>query len=342
MDGSISLDAKVNMGERRTAVLSIHDRHGVPVHELELVQDGIELVPAQFVYKLFHQDQTFEIQVQSNSAFSISKEDEDVSWYSFTPEFIQGDGTLQTHTITVHLDANTSPATRPAVLVLSTPDDDPEVVPVVRKVTIKQAFEPKTVRTVFTAAEVGNWNRSGTATGSDNGVTITAGSNISKSDMPPGIYSFHNAPVASGAVVSTVLFNYRHLFQDGATVNYEVQYGFNTSNVGQGKTFSFVTPWAMAAPSLAKPVAYDQPHVRTFRLERLPENPDYMRFEWLLDDVSLVWYGADGKARTYNGVPQNGAFVLPYNSNGTLQLTSTGGATTFSWYEYTPNIDWGD
>ncbi len=343
LDGSVTVHAEVNRGESHTATVTFYDRHGVKAHDVLIAQNGLELIPEQLVYKRLHQDQSFDIPVQANSAWKIEKEDPNDSWISFSPETFTNDGSLQTYTVTVHLDENVSLATRPAALIFSTPDDDPDVIPVVRRVVIKQANEPKLVRKVFNSAELGNWTVSGGVSASESGAAISSGASISKTDAPAGIYSFHTAPVASTAVISKVVFNYRHLFADGGSVNHEIQYGFNDTSTGAGKTQVFITPWAMSGASFAKNVAYDQPHVRTLKLQPMETNPNYMRLEWQLDGTEICVYYADGVARTYPpNIPQSGAFVLPGDASGKLSLHSTGGVTTYSWYEFTPNIDWGD
>ncbi|MGL5261552.1 MAG: BACON domain-containing protein, partial [Bacteroides sp.] len=87
-DGTLTVQAILNKGEKRTGEVTIYDRYETPYLIATYTQDGVMLNPAAPEngkwYALYSEAQSIVIPVESNGDWIVSKEnEEDDDWFSF-------------------------------------------------------------------------------------------------------------------------------------------------------------------------------------------------------------------------------------------------------------------
>lgn len=311
LNGEVTVSAEENKGERRYGTVTVYDRHDKAFATVAITQDGVLLDPAEVLVKTDYAAKEYRIAVTSNAEWTVTKDDEDIEWYSFpTTEF---NGAQE---LVIKLDENVSSAVRTATFTLSTKVVEEGITPVTKQITLKQANNPTPVRTEFDDVEQGKWSiYSGTSSFADGDVTCTAG-RVSRGGFAPGYYTFRIKSWSTGAY-SQLFFTY------GST---EIRWH---TDAATGKTAISTTPWLNTAGSN---VAFDpsQPHDLSLNLTDVN---GYLKIEWIFDGQTIYSYVADGSAS---------GPVITSSSESTVILGSSKGTVVYDWWEYTAPIDWGD
>lgn len=303
-DGSLTVIAVANPSEIRYGTITLYDRHNVAQQTIQITQDGIQIDPDNSSFRESYEAHDIEINVVSNGKWTVAKDDNMQEWYSFSSTSFSGNGKL-----TVHLDENKGTAVRKATFTLSS-ELIPGVEPVVRTITIKQAYNG-TERHVFNDAEGTNWKvNNGTCTFSDGGFYSKVG-RIIRSGMQPGYYSFHIKEMAPDAQ-AVIFFTYG---------NIELRWHLNMAT---GKTNYSTLPWTELAQK-----SFDKSQGSyTLGLSLTKAEDGNMNVAWYLDDQLCATYP--------------GTFGIEYGTNSTVLIGTNQSSATFDWWEYTPNYEWGD
>ncbi len=314
-DGEITVESGNNFGERRTGIVSLYDRHGVERQRVEVVQDGFVLDISSESIRAYHEAQTITIPIESNGDWFVVKEQETVSWYEFETTNFSGNSELK-----IILGANEGSSTRKAKIIVSSMVVE-GIEPVVKEITIRQAYLPTTTRNEFTPeffstfrlqnGSMANMTASGTV------ATFKGGFNrIAKDNVPLGRYTFSVKATSSGGQPN-ILF-------------YEAAQHIQLTLLGSGVA-TFTGTNGISIPQQN----FDKEATHTIGLE-YSENLEngLCNIEWFLNGVSAGKYIAN---------PDSG-FRRPWGEPvGMLIFGNTGsGDAEYHWMEYTPAINWGE
>lgn len=144
-NGVVKFSTVTNKGERRPGQITLYDRYDRPTVLVSITQNGVVLTP---IYpedpdpneetvswiRLYHEAQTLEIPVESNSVWKVEKGDPNFEdWFELEQTDFQNDGTIR-----VVMSENTSTAVRTGTLVVSSVSSEAGVEPVVRNIKFKQ------------------------------------------------------------------------------------------------------------------------------------------------------------------------------------------------------------
>ncbi|MFV0325674.1 MAG: BACON domain-containing protein [Bacteroides xylanisolvens] len=303
-DGIITVSALPNRGEKRYGEVTLYDRHNVIQQTVIVTQDGIQIDPETILFHESYEEHTVAINVISNGAWTVAKDDDSQEWYSFSNTSFNGNGKLL-----VSLNENAGTSVRKATFQLSS-EVLPGVEPVMRTITVKQAFNG-TEHYEFNVEEGKKWEiNNGTCSFSDNGFYSKVG-RIIRSGMQPGYYSFHIKSMAPDA--QTVIF-----FTYGAS---EIRWHLSMAT---GRTNYSTSPYA----ELPQKTFEKTKGSYTLGLELTKAENGNMNISWYLDDVLCATYP--------------GAFGVEYGSNSMIYVGTNISEATYDWWEYTPNYEWGD
>lgn len=304
-DGTVTVTALSNQGEKRYGAVTLYDRHNVAQQTVRITQDGIQIDPDVTSFRESYEEHSIEINVISNGTWTVSKDDDLQEWYSFSETSFNGNGKL-----VVNLKENTGTAIRKATFTLSS-ETLPGETPIVRTITLKQAYN-NTERHEFNAEEGNYWNVSnGTCSFSEAGFYSKVG-RVTRSGMQPGYYSFHIKEMAADA--QTVIF---FTYSNGNEIRWHL-------NMATGKTNYSTLPYSNLVQK-----SFDRSKGSyTLGLLLAKAEDGKMNITWYLDGEICATYP--------------GTFGVEYGSNSLVYLGTNISEATYDWWEYTAPMEWGD
>lgn len=305
-DGSVTVAAVSNPGEKRYGTITLFDRHQVAQQAVLVTQDGIQIDPDNSSFREDYAAHEIAINVIANVGWTVTKDDESQEWYSFSATSFDGDGTL-----IVSLDENEGSSIRKATFSI-TSETVPGVEPVVRTITIKQAYYG-TVRYYFDEEEGAKWaTNNGTCSFSDAGFYSSVG-RVTRAGMEPGYYSFHIKEMSSDAR-TVIFFTYNSSSQ-------EIRWHLDMPT---GQTLYSTLPYMNVANK-----AFDKTKGSYTLGLSLTEASD--------GNMDIAWY-LDGELCATSPT----SIGVVYGTNSFVYVGTAAGSATYDWWEYTPNLDWGD
>ena len=340
LDGAIEVASVDNLGERRIGVVTIYDRHDVPVFYAQCTQNGVILTPADpadpagvSFYRCYHESRTLEIAVEANEAYTAEKSNPDEeTWFTFRSEGgdFTPDGELHYGNLTVELAENDTPALREGKIVLRTIAQE-GVEPLVKTVTIKQA--PNAVANPTVVAE---------------NITGNNGNNPGGSGSKAGRYDFHLAgDAAKGNVRIYWVFP---SYLNNSNAQSELRYWLQ-NNAGTQGVFLSSTNWD------ANLKQNDNPYTSyvdgtTFTLDKTKDNVLSMQIREEQRDLGdkgsswckIYWYFNGKLIVTLNTADRAAAadgFRMPFSALSSGKFAFYDGFK-LNKIEYFPVIDWGE
>lgn len=315
LDGEVTLMCTGNKGEKRYGKITIYDRHGGIAAEVACTQDGAQLDPETMALRADHTQQQIVLPVVANTEWTVTKDDDDMSWYSFEQTEFNG-----TQNLVIILDENTRTTVRKATFTLSTKQVE-GTIPAIRNIVLKQANNPVVEHHRFD--DPANWPvKNGTISFANGEITCTAG-RVTRDGFAPGYYSFHIKSMTADAH-SALFFTYTpYAPYDALEIRWHL-------NMAAGKTNYSTSPWT---PVIDRNKSFDKSlgsYTLGLNLER-SEKPGLMKIKWYLDGVLMDSYDNTQDDR-----------VFPYGSNALVYLGSSAGTVVYDWWEYTAPIEWGD
>ncbi len=346
---TVKLSFEANKGEERVGKITLYDRNHSEDTKVEIVctQFGITLIPtipAIGYYKVVnYQESELEIPVESNGEWGVYKENEGDDWYSFQgSSSFNGNGTIK-----VKLQQNDLTKVRVVNLVLKTKEAEGAEV-VTKYVKIKQANLPQPERTVMNGGGISLWDGAETVSPGTT-QTLFDGTVISKSGFKPGTFKLH---ISEMKAANSHPYLYLEYISATEGTQHEIRIALND---GANPYWTFVTPWGYTAPSVSSWFAgkygaldFKKDHTLELRLSQYEEAgvaKDAIKIEYIFDNNLAHWFVTDGVLRTGTPSGQNGgnpAYVQPYKSTMRVKLGCVTSPAYFDWFEYTPNVDWGD
>lgn len=317
-DGTINLTvSEENLGEQRECFVAILDRHGKknPDVGIQVVQEGVLLVPDITYSRVKEKGETLTVQVESNAAWTVEKGDLKDDWYDLPVEEFNGN---QSFDIVVR--QNTGSSFRNAEIVLQTKAVE-GMMPVVKKIKIRQAYKPKATKFTFAANDW--WIDAGKVDYSDGKATLSSGAEMTmtRSDVGSvlGTYSFYLSDISNNATTLTC-----YVFKPWTVVMWGLWSGGNT-----GWTKMKFESGAPGLVSGDKEITPACPRLISMSLTTVGET---VALEWAVDDETIGTYV----------VRKENFDNIDLSAIGWLKLRCNGGTCTFDYFEYAPPLDWDD
>ena len=311
LDGSVTVSATRNLGEQRTGVVTLYDRHGAAAREVEVVQNGvilnIEAPENGQWFRIWEEAQTLSIAVESNTGWTVEKANpEDDTWYSFAKTEYDGDDDLQ-----IIVEENIGTRVRTGEIILRTAAAE-GAVPLEKRVRFKQANKPVVTTTVVNK-------------------TLSGGTWYGPNELMPARYNIY---------LDSYSGNIKCFFIWNTTPYTELRFHIN-----DGKTQLSTTPWCSNVFNEASycrvPVDGTKPNVLSFNIDRYTDDKgdEWVYVEWILNDTVIAHAIADGKNDSSG---TDDTFKVPYSAiavGGSIQMSGT---LTVSKWERVDHLVWGD
>lgn len=311
LDGSVTVSATRNLGEQRTGVVTLYDRHGAAAREVAVVQNGvilnIEAPENGQWFRIWEEAQTLSIAVESNTGWTVEKANpEDDTWYSFAKTEYDGNENLQ-----IIVEANVGTRVRTGEIILRTAAAE-GAVPLEKRVRFKQANKP-----VVTTTEVNK--------------TLSGGTWYGPNELMPARYNIY---------LDSYSGNIKCFFIWNTTPYTELRFHIN-----DGKTQLSTTPWCSNVFNEASycrvPVDGTKQNVLSFNIDRYTDDKgdEWVYAEWILNDTVIAHAIADGKN---DDSGTDDTFKVPYSAisvGGSIQMSGT---LTVSKWERVDHLVWGD
>ncbi len=326
LDGTVTLNATENTGEKRYAAVSVYDRNGEERATVKFTQDGVQLDPDTFEVRVGYDQLSSEIHVVSNAKWTAEKGGE-TDWFSIVnPDGHDGDGTLSLS----FQDNSAGTSLRTGSIVLRTIAVNPGDAVAEKEIIIKQAYPIQAERHLMDNDEMGAWKSdwaNAPAYTKDVGTLFTAKARLNQGSMPFGTYTFRWSGITGGARV-------RHWFcySDGIEfkvdirpVDGKISFDFNAASSG-----------ASGKPSLDGYTAVDfsAPVEITYKYD--PSGSEYCHVTYLYNGVEMTSF--DTSADILHTCTW-GSKINMYIGCDQVDGQDPGSAI-LEWYEYTPAMNW--
>lgn len=314
-EGEIVLSTAENLGEIRRGTVIVYDRHEKEASTITVEQEGIVLQPAEAEIRAAHNVGTYELDVDCNTRWTITKDDQEVTWYSFEKNAYEGKQTLK-----IHLDDNMSPnLSRKTSFTLRTVGENP----IEKKIVLKQCFNNSPVRYYFNEEELSKWE----VVSGDGGRPQPDGSMIfeltrlRRSGMKAGIYTIH-----AGGMTSTG--QYSGMFR-WYTVIGETEIRTFLTDWGVFDSFTYSSEYMSFRPS----TPYDCTQDNIMVLEVSDTNDGYVNLTWYLNGVQTnqVHTGEHPSLHDIN-MSAEATFIISHEDDGSTM--------SLKYWEFQPSVNW--
>lgn len=330
-DGHIAVNvADENKGERRTAQILVLDRHGETVRTVVITQDGVVLEPSTTYLRFDYRPQSISVDVASNTEWFA--ECEGASWVSLPSGTFSGDDRLD-----IGLAENTGYSIRNATVILKT-KAAAGFEQIIKTVTLRQAYNPSPEYYDFDDAGLSQWiingadNDKSSCAVSGSTLVVHGAQKIHRYNCPAGGWDFFMSEATDNA--SPVIY-----FQSG---EFDMRWFVSAKN---GKTALEIVDKAKTKTFPAFDVPYSNSQAHKFGIRMSPDKDGYTVFSWILDDVEIGSYTANGADVQTSAIPFSAdlkfhIFLGAYEGGGTANQS-----TVWSGWQYTMPyefIDWGE
>ncbi|MDR1981580.1 MAG: hypothetical protein LBQ39_08190 [Tannerellaceae bacterium] len=329
LDGSFSVKAVANKGERRFGEITMYDRNNEAYDVLRFVQEGVTLEAETYSFRVPKLAGTYRLPVESNTEWKISKPD-DISWINFNQTSFNGDATVE-----ISYMENTGSAVRRVELRLETIGGAEGVEPVTKTVVLKQAPTLNGSRHQFNQSgpNWGQWNNlKPVYEDGDLILKIPGGTedrnrsyiaNVEYGIYSIGIKSTNITPENQSEIYLGMLFS---------SNNYE---GY-TYIIASNSATNLSAPGGPALNNIT--VDYTKEFVMTISIEQQGEN---LYVEWWLDGLPFATY-LDTSFKP--SIPLLTILLGIENASWLpgVSILSAEKSLIADWWEYSPPVDWGD
>lgn len=308
LNGEVTVHCTKNTGEKRSGQITVYDRHEVECGTVDVTQEGVVLLPAKELFKVFYQKQMLKIPVESNGEWTVKKDNEDDVWFQLENTSFDGNGE-----ISITFNENPGGETRSSLIVLETKATE-GIQPVTKVITLKQGYKPRTTRYEFTDSELGLWSVEGGRPGKvvfDGDAHLGPGAaRLVRSGFRPGLYTFNIMETSEDSNPSLWFVT-----DDGHEIRY---------HIGGGSTQISSNPWGPGIDN--KPYDMKKPHIIALDMNLDETSGKYFYCTWYLDGEAIC----------------SSTIETLYNTSFTVYFGNMAGSAKYDWYEYTPPVDWGE
>ena len=316
-NGQAFFRAERNLGEMREGIVSVLDRHGMPAATVTVAQEGAQLDPAETELRVPYGVTRYELPVESNVEWTVSKDDPNAMWYDFEKTEYNG-----SETIVINMQVNESESLNRTTFTLRTVAEE-GMTPVEKQVVLKQAHDPKPQRHNFSEGYgddyvLVSWDP-GTGTIDENGFTSSGGQKrLQANNMPLGTYTLRFSNASSDAMAVAAF-----CFLGGTNPN--TQEIWWRLNYASGSTYISASSYSVQQKTFDK----TQPHEMTMRMT--PDGTGFIKVEWILDGEPVYELPSTSQLN-----------AATWGTTMRLYIGGAAGTVTLEWIEYTPVVDWNE
>ena len=325
--GTVTVNAAENSSELRYAEVTVYDRHDVPAALIKFTQDGVQLVPLSTEIRAGYDQAAGEVEVLSNTKWTVAKESETDDWFEILTPTGEGDGKIQ-----LSFTRNDGEGLRSAVIILKNVVAHEGDFAATKEIVVKQAYKIEAVRVPFNADELGSWTsdwtNAPTFSKDLNGTLFPAKARLHNSSKPFGTYTFHWSNITQNpGAEATVRVRHWFCFGEGCELKADIRPGdgklsfdFNTANDGNKPSIDGYTA-----------VDFTQPIEFTYKFD--PSGPNHCHVTYLVNgEVAGSFDTSDEMLRTVTWGTSINMYIGVDNENS--------GSAVLEWYEYTPPMNW--
>ena len=324
--GTVTVNAEENSSELRYAEVTIFDRHDVPAALVKFTQDGVQLVPLSTEIRAGYDQATGEVDVLSNTKWTVVKESETDNWFEILTPTGEGDGKIQ-----LSFTQNDEDGIRSATIILKSVVAHEGDYAATKEIVVKQAYKITPVRVMMNADELGSWSFEWTNNPvviKDVGAQFNAKSRIHNGSKPFGNYTFRwSAITQNPASEAGVRVRHWFCFDEGCELKADIRpadgkisFDFNTANDGNKPSIDGYTA-----------VDFTQPIEFTFKFD--PSGANHCHVTYLVNgEVAGSFDTSDEMLRTVTWGRSINMYLGVDNENS--------GSAVLEWYEYTPPMNW--
>lgn len=325
--GTVTVNAAENSSELRYAEVTVYDRHDAPAALIKFTQDGVQLVPLSTEIRAGYDQASGEVEVLSNTKWTVAKESATDDWFEILTPTGEGDGKIQ-----LSFTQNDGDGLRSAVIILKNVVAHEDDFAATKEIVVKQAYKITPVRVLFNADELGSWSSDWTNTptySKDLGGTLfNAKARLHNSSKPFGNYTFHwSAITQNPASESGVRVRHWFCFDEGCELKADIR-------PADGKvSFDFNAAGDGNKPSIDGFTALDftQPVEFTFKFD--PSGPEHCHVTYLVNGVEAGSFDtSESLLRSVKWGTTFNVYIGVDNENS--------GSAVLEWYEYTPPMNW--
>ena len=323
--GVVVVKAQENSSELRYSEVTVYDRHDVPTYQILFTQDGVQLVPLSEEIRAGYDQATAELEVVSNTQWTVEKNDEADDWFDIVTPTGEGNGK-----VLLSLKVNEDPGLRKANILLKnvvTSEGDYQAEKVI---VVKQAYKIDPVRVMMNNDELGSWKSDWANPPvyiKDVGSQFTAKARLNRS-MAFGSYTFHWSAIEQNpASEAGVRVRHWFCFSEGCELKADIRpadkkvsYDFNAANDGNKPSISGYTDLDFTQP-VEITYKFDPSGAEHCHVTYLVNGNVSGSFDTAPDMLRTVTYGAS--INMYIGVDNEGS-----------------GTAILEWYEYTAPMNW--
>lgn len=324
-DGVVTVAAEVNAEELRYGEVTVSDRHNVAVAKILFTQDGVQLVPAGDELRAGYDQLSSELEVTSNTKWTVEKASEGDDWFTILTPTGEGDGKIQ-----LSFTQNDGDALRRADIIVKNVIDNPGDYQVEKTIVVKQAYKIDPVRKEFDNEELSLWKSdwaNAPVYTKGTGTLFTAKARLNRS-MSFGTYTFRWSNISDMAYV-------RHwfCFSDGIEIKANIRPGsqkvafeFNASSSGASdkpsiSSFTNVEDWTAPIEFTCK---FD------------PSGANFCHVTFLVNGVEAGSFDTSEKIlHTVTWGSSINMYVGVQDEEG-----QTGNSAVCEWYEYVAPMNW--
>ena len=313
------------------AAANHHPVHPVNPHDgnvrLNLIQDGVQLVPLSEEIRAGYDQAAGEVEVLSNTRWTVTKESEADDWFEILTPTGDGNGKIQ-----LSFTQNDGEGLRSAVIILKNVVAHEDDYAAKKEIVVKQAYKIEPVRVPFNADELGSWTsdwtNAPTFSKDLNGTLFPAKARLHNSSKPFGTYTFRWSNITQNpGSEATVRVRHWFCFDEGCELKADIRPGdgklsfdFNTANDGNKPSIDGYTA-----------VDFTQPIEFTFKFD--PSGPNHCHVTYLVNgEVAGSFDTSDEMLRTVTWGRNINMYIGVDNENS--------GSAVLEWYEYTPPMNW--
>ena len=324
--GTVTVNAEENSSELRYAEVTVYDRHDVPAALVKFTQDGVQLVPLSTEIRAGYDQATGEVDVLSNTKWTVVKESETDNWFEILTPTGEGDGKIQ-----LSFTQNDEDGIRSATIILKSVVAHEGDYAATKEIVVKQAYKITPVRVMMNADELGSWSFEWTNNPvviKDVGAQFNAKSRIHNGSKPFGNYTFRwSAITQNPASEAGVRVRHWFCFDEGCELKADIRpadgkisFDFNTANDGNKPSIDGYTA-----------VDFTQPVEFTFKFD--PSGANHCHVTYLVNgEVAGSFDTSDEMLRTVTWGRSINMYIGVDNENS--------GSAILEWYEYTPPMNW--
>ena len=321
--GVVIVTAAENVSEMRYAEVTINDRYGYPMAVIQFTQDGVQLVPAAEEIRAGYDQAAAELEVTSNTKWTVQKEAEGDDWFEIVSGSGEGDGTIQ-----LSFTQNDESGLRKANIILKNVVENEGDYQAEKIIVVKQAYKIEPVRVVIDNDELTLWNSDWAnppTYAKGVGTTFVAKARLNRS-MAFGTYTFRWKEYTTDPEAGGPRIRHWFCFSEGCELKADIRpadtkVSFDFNAAGDGNK-----------PSLDAYTAIEdwtQPIELTYKFD--PSGPEHCHVTYLVNGVEA---GSFDTSETMLRTVKWGSSINMYVG------VDTGGSAICEWYEYVAPMNW--